>query len=103
MHLKDKKIEELKEKISRYPFELNEGEKMISIIYISSDENIIGSIICKNTDNFSKIEKEIYEMYPEKKSKIIFKSKGLNINRNKSLEANKLHNNSIINLMESNC
>ena len=102
MYLKDKKIEELKEKISRYPCELNDGEKMISIIFTSLDESIIGSIICKNTDNFSLIEKQIYKIYPEYKNNIIFKFNEIKINRDDSLEENKLNNNSIINLIIGN-
>ena len=33
-------IDKLKEKLSRYPFELSKGEKLISVIFTSSDENM---------------------------------------------------------------
>ena len=53
---KDKEIENLKLKLARFPFELNEGEKLMSVIFSSKEEDILYSIICKNTDKFSKIE-----------------------------------------------
>ena len=53
---KDKEIEELKIKLSRFPFELNEREKLMSVIFQSTDQNIHLSVICKNTDKFNKIE-----------------------------------------------
>ena len=44
---KDKEIKELKLKLSRYPFELLEDEKLMSIILTSADEKINYSMICK--------------------------------------------------------
>ena len=64
---KDKIIKKYESKISQFPFELSVGEKIISIIIMSSDENIIFPISCKNTDIFSFIEKKFYEKYPEYK------------------------------------
>ena len=52
---KDKKIKELKLKISRIPFTLEEGEKLMTIILKLKDENLIYPITCKNTDVFYKI------------------------------------------------
>ena len=72
---------------------------MISIIFTSSDENIIGSIICKNTDNFSIIEKKIYEIYPEYKGNVSFETNYSKINIGTNLEDNKVYNNSIIHLI----
>ena len=62
---KDNEIEELKSKIKQYPVELKEGEEMISIIINSFDDTIYYSIICKNTDDFYKIEKEFYKTYSQ--------------------------------------
>ena len=42
---KDKEIKDLKLKLSRYPFELIEGEKIISIILTSVDQKFCHSII----------------------------------------------------------
>ena len=51
---KENKINEIK---STIPIEIKLNEKIISVIFNSFDENIYYSIICKNTDNFKKIEK----------------------------------------------
>ena len=93
---KDKEIKELKLNI---PFELNKGEKLISLIFKSKDESFIHSIICKNTQNFVEIEKLLYDIYPEyKNNENIFKVNGRNIDKYQSLEDNKIKNNDIINL-----
>ena len=54
---KDSEMAKLK---LRYPFELSEGEKLISITFISLDELIQYSIICKNTHKFKEIENMFY-------------------------------------------
>ena len=54
-------IDELKAKLSRFPFELKEGEKIMSIIITSPDKKNIKSIICKNTDIFYNMEKKLYQ------------------------------------------
>ena len=94
---KDNKIKELKIKLSRFPFMLEEGEKLMSIIFTSGDQNFYTSIICKNTDKFNKIEDLLYEKYPkytETENYFIFN--GNKINRNKTLEQNNIKDNDII-------
>ena len=59
----EKTIKEYELKISQFPFEISPGEKIMSIIFISSDKNIISSFICKNTDIFKLIENKFYEKY----------------------------------------
>ena len=94
---KDKEIEELKLKLSRYPFELAKGEKLMSIIFNSIDQKVNYSIICKNTDKFCNIETQLYDAYPEYSESInIFTVNGNKINRNKNLDDNKIKNNDII-------
>ena len=84
---------ELKDLKSRFPFELNKAEK----IFISFVENIYFSTICKNTENFSRIEKLFYEKYPEfSRTDNISTAKGSVIDKNKSLEKNKIKDNDII-------
>ena len=86
----------MKEINSRYPFILLENEYILTLIIISKDEKVLTSLICKNTDEFSKVESRFYQEYPEYlQNKGYFKSNNL-INKNKSLEENKLKNNSII-------
>ena len=97
IYKKDKEIEELKLKISRFPFELNEGEKLISVIFTTIDETIYHSIICKNTDKFSKVEDKFYEYFHEySKSQNIFRVNGMEVNKYKSLGENKIVNSDII-------
>ena len=94
---KDKEIKELKSKLSRLPFTLEEGEKLISVIFQSSDQLILCSIICKNTDKFNKIEGQLCDLYPECSEKeYYFLFNGQKINRNKTLEENGIKNNSLV-------
>jgi len=69
----------------------------MSIIFISSNKNIISSFICKNTDIFKFLEDKFYENYSEYKGlDNIFIINGRKIDRNKALDENKIKNNDII-------
>ena len=94
--IKDNEIKELKSKLSRYPFELSEKEKIICVIFMSFDENNIYSIFCKNTDILSDLETKLYEIYPEYTEDSVFTINGRIINKGISLEENNIHNNSLI-------
>jgi len=92
-----KTIDELKEKLSRYPFEMSKGEKLISVIFFSSDENMLHSIISKNTEKFIKLEEKLYNDFPEySESDNLFIVNGNKVNKFKTLEENKIQNNGII-------
>ena len=94
---KEKEIIELKNKLLRFPFILNEGEKLMAVNFQSVDESINYIVICKNTDTFNTIEKKFYEEnaeYLEYDNN--FKVKGRKINKYKSLEENKICNNDVI-------
>ena len=95
---KDKEIKELKIKLSRYPFELNENEKLISVIFTTLNEEKYYSIICKDTDDFNKIEKKFFEVFPQYYSSdnIYFKVNGKKIDRYKNLIGNNINHNDII-------
>ena len=81
----------------RNSFELSEGEKLISITFISFDELIQYSIICKNTHKFREIENMFYDKYIEYKNKNNnFLIKGKSINKNKTLEENNIKNGDVI-------
>ena len=87
-------MEKLKESI---PFKLLKGEKLISIVFLSSDQNICYPVICKNKDIFIKIENLLYDEYPEYKAqKNDFLIKGNKINKNGSLEENNIKDKSVI-------
>ena len=91
---KEKEIKELKNKL---PFELSKGEKLISVNFISFQEDIVLPVICKNTSDFLSLENLFYDKYPEyKNSKKQFSINGNKINENKSLEENNILDNSII-------
>ena len=94
----NKKIDELKEKLSRYPFELLKGEKIISVIFTTEDQKIHYSIICKNTDKFINLEEKLYNDYPEyfKKDCCFFLVNGNLINKSQTLDENKIQNSDII-------
>ena len=103
-NLNNDKLNELLEEIrikdkiiSNYPVQLSEGEKLLSVIFISLDQKVHYSIICKNTDKFSKIENMLYDEYPEySESENHFLVNGKKVNKYKSLEYNKIKNNDII-------
>ena len=83
-----------------FPFELKKGEKLISLIFISKEEDIYQSFICKNSDIFSKIEYLFYDKYPEFREKennfFVNRLNRLKVKKNKSLEENKIENDDII-------
>ena len=94
---KDKEIEELKLKLSRFPFELAQGEKLISIIFASTDQKVLYSTICKNTDKFGNIELQLYDAYPDYSESVnIFTVNGKKINRSKNFDENKIKNHDTI-------
>jgi len=85
------KIDELKDELSRYPLELSKGEKLISVIFTSSDKMILYSAICKNTEKFIKLEEKLYNNYPEySNSDNYFMVNGNIINKINTLDENKI-------------
>lgn len=93
------KDEEIKELRTNITFNLKKGEKLISVIFISVDQKIHYSIICKNTDIFTNVENKLYDEYPEyRETENYFMVSGQKVNKYKSLEENKIVNSSIINL-----
>ena len=94
---KDKIIEDLRAKLSRFPFELSEGEKLISIIFTSTDQKIHYSIICKNTDIFYSLELKLYQKYNElSELENYFTVNGRRVNKTKNLEFNRIKDNDVI-------
>ena len=94
---KDKEIKDLKLKLSRYPFELIEGEKIISIILTSVDQKFCHSIIWKYIEKFNINENKFYEAYPEYiETENFFTLNGKKVNKYKTLDDNNIKNNDII-------
>ncbi len=97
------KIEDLKEKLSRYPFELKKDEKMISVIFTSDDQKIHFSVICKNTEKFNRLEEKLYNDYPEySETNNYFVVNGNRIQKFKTLDENNIRNSDIIILNQIN-
>ena len=59
-------------------------------------ENIVFSIICKDSDKFSEIESQLYELYPEYGGDNNFMYNGIEINKNNNLFENGINNKSIV-------
>ena len=94
---KEKEIKELKSKIQNYKFELKGEEKLVNLIFMSSDESIIYSSMCKNSDKFIDIEKNLYKNFPELlQSENDFYRKGSKINKYNSMDENKIKDGDIL-------
>ena len=94
LNIKENEIKEIK---SILPFDLKYGDKLMTIIFISVDQKIHYSLICKNTDKFSVIEQKLFEVFPQcQEENYYFMANGIQINRYKTLEQLKLKNSSII-------
>ena len=93
------KDEEIKELKSRFPFELLKGEKLMTVIFSSINQDLLYSVICKNTDKFTKIENILYDEFPgyrETQNYFIFN--GQKIDKYKNLDENNLFNSAVIQL-----
>ena len=91
------KIDELKEKLARYPIELLKGEELISVIFSSVDQKFLHSVICKNTEKPNRLVEELYNLYPEElQYQYYFISNGNRVDMFKSLKDNNIHNSDII-------
>ena len=85
--------------ISSYPVKLLDGEKLLSVIFVSLDKKINYSVICKNTNIFNEVENMLYDAYPDYiETDNYFTVNGKNINKYESLEINNIKNNDIITL-----
>ena len=95
------KIDELNEKLKRYPFSLEEGEKIMSIIFTSVDQKINYSMICKNMDTINKLEEQLYKEYPKLgDAEYYFICNGVKVKKFKTLEELKIKSGDVIVLNE---
>ena len=86
-----KLIIEIKELESENPYKLKKNEKLIPIIFDSSDQKIHYSLICKNTQKFAFVEQELYDIFPEyKEEENFFLLNGNKINKSKTIEENNI-------------
>ena len=100
---REDKINDLEDKLKRFPFILEKNEKIMSIIFTSVNQKINYSIVCKNTDNINKLEEELYKEYPNLfgNKYYSFLCKGKILNRYQTLENYHIKNGDTI-IMNSN-
>ena len=99
----ENEIFDLKKKLKRYPYILEENEKLISIIFSSIDEKMNYPMICKNTSKIHDLEKELYKEYPDfSYSENDFLFKGKIIDKNQSFQSIGIKNGDIIILKQKN-
>ena len=92
-----KEIHDLNEKLKRYPFILEKGERLISVIFSSVDQQAHYSMICKNTDTIHDLEKNLYKEYPHYScTENFFFFKRKIINKYHSFESNGINNGDVI-------
>ena len=90
---------EIKELKSKLPFELSKNEKILTVIFNSTDQKIHYSLIWKNNYVFNRLENTLYNIYPEyKETENYFTSNGIRINKCKTLEENNIKYSDVITL-----
>ena len=103
--IKDKEdiINDLNEKLKRFPFILEKNEKLMSVIFSSMNQKINYSIVCKNTDNIHYLEGILYKEYPNlfERQNYFYLCKGKLINKFQTLESNQIKNGDTI-ILSSN-
>ena len=95
---KDLEIEDLRNKLARFPFMLEEGENLMHINIVNNDFNVQNfSIICKSTDVFNQLENKLYAEFPMMKEiQSYFIVNGKIIEKYKSLKENGIKDNDVI-------
>jgi len=92
--LMENEIKMLKEKI---PFEYGKEDKIFTVTFLSQNEDIHYSMICKNTDKFQRLEKAFYDKFPEYKNcNNTFLINERKIDKNKNVETNGIIDNDVI-------
>ena len=92
-----KKNKELYDLKSMLPFDLKEGEYLLPIIFISGDQKVHYSFICKNTEYFNNVENRLYKIYPDyQEGENCFYINGNKITKSKTLEENGIKYSDII-------
>jgi hypothetical protein len=96
---KDKEIKKLNKIKEAFPFEIKDGDQILTVIFVSADENIHYSFICKDSEQFSIVENRLYEVYPEYKGENTFIVRGNKIKKNRTLKENNIKYSDIIMLI----
>ena len=100
---KEDLINNLNEKLNRFPFILEKNENLMSVIFSSVNQKVNYSIVCKNTDTIHNLEVKLYQEFPSLyESENYFLCKGQIINKFKTFEENKIKNGDTILLNQMN-
>ena len=76
---------------------INQGEKIIAVLFNSTKQDINRPISCKNTDTFARIEEKIYNEYPKYKDYNTYLTVNGNIiKRFKTFDENKIKDGNVI-------
>ena len=95
------KKEEILELKTLNPFGLKKGENLFSLVFVSTEYPNVNnfSLICKNTELFSEIEQKLNVQFPElKNNDIFFLVNGSLVQKDKTLEENKIKSGNVIEL-----
>lgn len=85
--------------LERYNLSKLNPNALMTVIFISDDQKVHYSLICKQSDKFKDIEERLYKVYPEfAKTNNYFLVHGNTINKSKTLEDNKIKNSNIVTL-----
>ena len=99
LELMDKKEKEINSLRSNLPFQINEGEKLMCVIFVTGNQEIHYPFICKDKQKFNELENILYEKFPNyKKNENFFTVNGNKINKSKTLEENKIKDGDVIQL-----
>ena len=75
----------------------------MTVIFSFTNKDILYSVICKNTDKFTKIENLLYDKYPEcRDTQNFYTLNGQKIDKYKNLEENNIYNSAVIQLNQMN-
>ena len=90
--INEQKLKEINALKSCVPFDIKAGDKLMSVIFNDTTGHISHySILCKNTQVFSELEKILYDQFPNyKQSENAFIFNGNVINKFKTLKENKI-------------
>ena len=92
-----KKNKELSDLKSMLPFDLKEGEYLLPVIFISGDQKVHYSFICKNTEYFNSVENRLYKIYSNyQEGENCFYINGNKITKSKTLDENGIKYSDII-------
>ena len=86
-----------KEEIKNKELKQENNRKEIAIIFISGEQNMNYPMICQNNEKFAIYEQKLYDNFPQyKESENYFICNGKKINRNYTIEENKIKYGDII-------